>query len=137
MITHSLADKCKPCHVKKVFKIADTLFQTSLLKTTMTPKQFFILQDFWPLLKLYQIMGVFPCKKVTDENGCINLAPMKTWMVISLWLTWSLIFAAPYIGIMMYLESDSKLITATMTSQQHSVTRLFVTGTYLKAKMTK
>ena len=103
----------------------------------MAPKQFFILQDFWPLLKLYQIMGVFPCKKVTDENGCINLAPMKTWMVISLWLTWSLIFAAPYIGIMMYLESDSKLITATMTSQQHSVTRLFVTGTYLKAKMTK
>ena len=123
--------------MEKVFKIADTLFQTSLLKTTMAPKQFFILQDFWPLLKLYQIMGVFPCKKVTDENGCINLAPMKTWMVISLWLTWSLIFAAPYIGIMMYLESDSKLITATMTSQQHSVTRLFVTGTYLKAKMTK
>ena len=121
----------------EAYKIADLLFYISHLETAMATTQFFILQDFWPLLKLYQIMGVFPCKKVTDENGCINLAPMKTWMVISLWLTWSLIFAAPYIGIMMYLESDSKLITATMTSQQHSVTRLFVTGIYLKAKMTK
>ena len=103
----------------------------------MEPKQFFILQDFWPLLKLYQIMGVFPCKKVTDENGCINLTPMKTWMVIMLWLIWSLIFAAPYIGISMYLEYDSSLITATVASSTTSVTRLFVSGTYLKAKMTK
>ena len=103
----------------------------------MAPKQFFILQDFWPLLKLYQIMGVFPCKKVTDENGCINLTPMKTWMVILLWLIWSLIFAAPYIGIMMYLESDSALITATMASSQTSTTRMCVQGTYLKAKTTK
>ena len=103
----------------------------------MAPKQFFILQDFWPLLKLYQIMGVFPCKKITDENGCINLTPMKTWMVIMLWLIWSLIFAAPYIGISMYLEYDSALITATMTSQQISVTRLFVQGKYIKAKTTK
>ena len=103
----------------------------------MARKQFFILQDFWPLLKLYQIMGVFPCKKVTDENGCINLTPMKTWMVILLWLIWSLIFAAPYLGIMMYLESDSKVITATMASSRTSHTRLFVTGTYLKAKTTK
>ena len=76
-------------------------------------------------------MGVFPCKKVTDENGCINLTPMKTWMVIMLWLIWSLIFAAPYIGISMYLEYDSALITATMTSQQTSVTRMFVQGTYI------
>ena len=103
----------------------------------MAPKQFFILQDFWPLLKLYQIMGVFPCKKVTDENGCINLTPMKTWMVVLLWLIWSLIFAAPPIGIMMYLESDSALITATMAPSQASPTRMILQGTYLKAKMTK
>ena len=103
----------------------------------MEPKQFFILQDVWPLLKVYQIMGVFPCKKVTNENGCINLTPMKTWMVVLLFLIWTLIFAAPYIGIMMYLESDSGLITATMASQQTSVTRLFVQGTYIKAKTTK
>ena len=82
-------------------------------------------------------MGVFPCKKVTDENGCINLTPMKTWMVILLWLIWSLIFAAPYVGISMYLEYDSGIITATVASSTTSVTRLFVSGTYLKAKMTK
>ena len=103
----------------------------------MAPKQFFILQDFWPLLKLYQIMGVFPCKKVTDENGCINLKPMKTWMVVLLFLLWTLIFAAPYMGIMMYLESNSALITATVASSTTSITRIFVSGTYLKAKMTK
>ena len=103
----------------------------------MAPKQFFILQDFWPLLKLYQIMGVFPCKKVTDENGCINLKPMKTWMVVLLFLIWTLIFAAPYIGIMMYLESNSALITATMASSQTSMTRMIVQGKYIKAKTEK
>ena len=103
----------------------------------MAPKQFFILQDFWPLLKLYQIMGVFPCKKVTDENGCINLAPMKTWIVIFLWLTCTFIFAAPYIGIMMYLESKSQLITTTMSSSKFSITRVIVQGTYLNAKVFK
>ena len=72
-------------------------------------------------------MGIFPCKRVTDENGCINLKTMKTWMLILLWLTWSLIFSAPYIGIMIYLESDSELITATVASSQDSQTRIGVT----------
>jgi hypothetical protein len=94
----------------------------------MAPKQFFILQDFWPLLKFCQIMGIFPCKRITDENGCANLKPMKTWMLVLLWLTWSFILPAPYIGIMIYLESDSELITATMASSQDSQTRNGVTG---------
>ena len=73
-------------------------------------------------------MGIFPCKRITDENGCANLKPMKTWMLVLLWLTWSFILPAPYIGIMIYLESDSELITATMASSQDSQTRNGVTG---------
>ena len=114
-------------HVE-VYKIAVTLFKISQFETTMTPKQFFILQDFWPVLKFCQIMGIFPCKKVTDENGFINLKPMKTWLLILLWLSWSLIFQIPIIGIMIYLESDSELITTTFASSSDSPTRMIVVG---------
>ena len=91
----------------------------------MASKQFFILQDFWPVLKFCQIIGIFPCKKVTDENGFINLKPMKTWLLILLWLSWSLIFQTPIIGIMIYLESDSELITTTFASSSDSPTRIW------------
>ena len=94
----------------------------------MAPKQFFILQDFWPVLKFCQIMGIFPCKKVTDENGFINLKPMKTWLLILLWLSWSLIFLIPIIGILIYLESDSELITTAIASSSDSPTRMIVVG---------
>ena len=98
----------------------------------MAPTQFFILQDFWPLLKLFQIMGIFPCKKVTDENGCINLKPMKTWMLVLLFTAQYLILQGPTIGIMVYLESETEiftaLINATMAASRDSLTRYCVTG---------
>ena len=94
----------------------------------MAPKQFFILQDFWPVLKFGQIMGIFPCKKVTDENGFINLKPMKTWLLILLWFSWSLISQTPIIGIMIYLESDSELFTTAFASSSVSPTSLIVVG---------
>ena len=80
------------------------------------------------MLKFCQIMGIFPCKKVTDENGSINLKPMKTWLLILLWLSWSLIFQAPIMGILIYLESDSELITTTFASSNDSPTRMIVVG---------
>ena len=104
----------------------------SHLETTMAPTQFFILQDFWPLLKLCQITGIFPCKKVTDENGCINLKPMKTWMLVLLYTAQWLILQAPVFGILIYLESETEIITAfinaTMASSRDSLTRVCVTG---------
>ena len=80
------------------------------------------------MLKFCQIMGIFPCKKVTDENGFINLKPMKTWLLILLWLSWSLIFLIPIIGILIYLESDSELITTAIASSSDSPTRMIVVG---------
>ena len=38
-----------------------------------TTSRFFIFQDVWLLLKIMQIFGLFPYKKITDENGVIHL----------------------------------------------------------------
>ena len=96
----------------------------------MAQPQLFILQDFWPVLKLCQIMGLFPCKKITDENGCVNLKPMKTWMLFLLYSTCQMILQAPFIGILIYLESETKIVTAfinaAMDSSKDSLTRLCV-----------
>ena len=114
----------------EAYKIADLLFYISHLETAMATTQFFILQDFWPVLKFCQILGIFPCKKVTDENGGIKLIPMKTWMVFLLFFTCSLILNAPSIGIMIYLESDSQVISAYTNAfiapSKDSLTRLYV-----------
>ena len=50
--------------------------------------KYFILQDFWPAFKLFEICGTFPIIKVTDENQNIELQPKKTWksaMILSIW----------------------------------------------------
>ena len=49
-----------------------------------TSSEFFILQDYWILFKLFQIMGIFPWKKGTNENGTIQLRPMKLCLSILL-----------------------------------------------------
>ena len=59
---------------------------------------FFILQDFWPAFKLFQICGFFPITKVIDDNGNISLQPTTIWksvMIISIWL---LVLSVPWIG---------------------------------------
>ena len=68
---------------------------------------FFILQNFWPVFKFFQILGVFPCKKVTDENGVIQLQPMKASMSIMLFSTWWVVFQLPPIGFFLYLVCGS------------------------------
>ena len=70
-------------------------------------KNYFILHNFWPILKFLQVLGLFPCKKVTDENGLIRLQPMKTWFSITLFFTWTLILASPPIGIQCVKEQHS------------------------------
>ena len=58
----------------------------------------FILQDFWPVLKIYQYLGLFPCKKVTHENGTVQLQPMKLWKAILAELIKILIVTLPILG---------------------------------------
>lgn len=71
-------------------------------------KNYFILHNFWPILKFLQVLGLFPCKKVSDENGLIRLQPMKTWFSITLFFTWTLILTSLPMGIQSYLHIKDK-----------------------------
>ena len=69
--------------VQKILKCLTT-FHLSM----RTTDGFFILQNFWPLFKFFQILGFFSCKKFTNEAGVIQLRPMKIWMSIICLSTW-------------------------------------------------
>ena len=60
--------------------------------------KFFILQDFWPAFKLFQIFGLFPITKVSDENGNISLQPTKIWKSVMIQSIWWLVLFLPWIG---------------------------------------
>ena len=60
--------------------------------------KFFILQDFWPAFKLFQICGFFPITKVIDENGNISLQPTKMWKSAMIQSIWLLVLFLPMIG---------------------------------------
>ena len=78
----------------------------------------FVLQNFWPILKVFQILGLFPCKKVIEENGSIQLKPIKFWISISLLSTWALILSLPSVSIIFYLKTNhSEVIDLLITSQ--------------------
>ena len=77
-----------------------------------TTDGFFILQNFWPLFKFFQILGFFPCKKFTDEAGVIQLRPMKIWMSIICLSTWLVVFYLPAVVFLFNLDHQSgKVIT--------------------------
>ena len=73
----------------------------------------FILHDIWPLLKVFQVLGLFPCKKVIDDEGNIQLKPMKTWFSIMLFSIWSMVFFVPPIGMNLYFENKTGIINKT------------------------
>ena len=61
-------------------------------------EKFFILQDFWPAFRLFQIFGFFPIKKVIDENGNISLQPTKIWKSVMIQSVCWLVLLLPLIG---------------------------------------
>ena len=60
--------------------------------------KFFIVQDTWPIFKLFQIFGFFPIKKVIDENGNISLQPTKIWKSVMIQSVCWLVLLLPLIG---------------------------------------
>ena len=60
--------------------------------------KFFILQDFWPAFKLFQICGFFPITKLIDDNGNISLQPTKLWISVMKQLISLLVLGLPLIG---------------------------------------
>ena len=71
---------------------------TPMLDQKPEKEESFILQDFWPVLKIFQYLSLFPCKKVTDENGTIQLQPIKLWKAVMAVIIWFLITAVPLAG---------------------------------------
>ena len=111
-------------------KSNNTIDIPSRIKST---KKYFILHNFWPILKFLQVLGLFPCKKVSDENGLIRLQPMKTWFSITLFFTWTFILVSPPMGIQSFLYTkDMSGILGTSwktfkeTSEENTI-RQFVT----------
>ena len=78
-----------------------------------SPKNyFFILQDFWPVFKVFQILGLFPCKKETNENGTIQLKPIRWWIPVVKFLGLLLLMYLPLGLLYGYLNSSSKEVSA-------------------------
>ena len=78
-----------------------------------SPKNyFFILQDFWPVFKVFQILGLFPWKKETNENGTIQLKPIRWWIPVVKILGLSLLMHLPLGLLYGYLNSSSKEVSA-------------------------
>ena len=87
-------------------------------KYTMESTQFFVLYNFWPILKVFQILGLFPCKKVIQENGSIELKPIDLWISITLLLFFAFILTLPSVLIIFYLMTNhSEVIDLLITSQ--------------------
>ena len=77
---------------------------TEIFGKTESEEGYFILHNFWPVFKFHQILGLFPCKKVSNELGQTQLQPMKTWVSILLFFTWMLFLIVPPVGTQMYFE---------------------------------
>ena len=60
--------------------------------------KFFILQDFWPAFRLFQICGFFPTTKVIDDNGNISLQPTKIWKSVLIQSIWLVVLFLPLVG---------------------------------------
>ena len=92
LVKQSTAPKSEPPEV------VCTEPNTPTLNQRQAKEESFILQDFWPVLKIFQYLGLFPCKKITDENGTIQLQPMKLWKSIMAAFIWFLIILLPILG---------------------------------------
>ena len=77
---------------------------TEIFGKTESKEGYFILHNFWPVFKFHQILGLFPCKKVSNDLGQTQLQPMKTWVSILLFFTWMLFLIVPPVGTQMYFE---------------------------------
>ena len=71
----------------------------------------FILQDFWPVFKVFQILGIFPCQKETNEKGTIQLKPIRCWIPVRKILGLVILLILPHQLLKGHLRSSSKEFT--------------------------
>ena len=93
LVKQAIAPKSEPAEV-----VCTEPSTTPMLDQEPEKEESFILQDFWPVLKIFQYLGLFPCKKVIDENGTGQLQPMKFWISVMAAFIWFLIATIPQAG---------------------------------------
>ena len=95
--------------------------------------QAFLFEDIWPYLKLGQVVGTFPYKKITDEDGNVTLQPMnKCIALIRIWLI-MLLFLISWIGMTFWILHKEDLPLSHFFQFQHEVYeggKLSHTGTF-------
>ena len=69
-------------NVKELIEVLSTMPESPIMDQESPINHFFILQNFWPLFKFFQILGFFPCKKVMDEKGVMELKPIRWWISV-------------------------------------------------------
>ena len=74
------------------------MLDSQIVEAAEEKVKFFILQDFWPAFKVFQIFGFFPITKVIDENGNISLQPTKIWKSVMIQSIWWLVLILTSIG---------------------------------------
>ena len=67
---------------RQLIEVLSTKPATPMLVQESPKNDFFILQDFWPVFNVFQIFGLFPCKKETNEKGTIQLKPIRWWISV-------------------------------------------------------
>ena len=68
-------------NVTQLIEVLSTKAETPMLDQE-SPTKVFILKDFWPVFEVFQILGLFPCKKETDEKGAIHLKAIRWWIPV-------------------------------------------------------
>ena len=92
-------------NVKELIEVLSTKPETPMLDQESPKNDFFILQDSWPVFKVFQFFGLFPCKKETNEKGAIQLKPIKWWIPVTILSILLILLIGTLLG---YLISSSK-----------------------------
>jgi hypothetical protein len=57
----------------------------------------FLLEESWPIIKIFNFIGLVRLKRAKDHEGHYYLQPMKSVPYLILWFFWLLIFCLPSI----------------------------------------
>ena len=106
--TGSVKEEPQTTNVKEIIEVLSTEPETPMLDQESPTNKFFILQDFWPVFKFFQILGGFPCKKETDEKGGIQLQQIRWWILAIKLFGWLTLLIPPKELLFRHLISSSK-----------------------------
>ena len=91
----------------------------------------FIFESYWRFLKMFQIIGCFPCAKSTNEEGKITLRPLNSILVVFLYsFTWFVIICSIIVTFLMMPELDSSVVTSRIIGTWSIIDRVVRTALF-------